>query len=47
MVLANSEHMERILVNLLDNAIKYSEPGSQVKLWTEIKGEDICRAPAG
>lgn len=41
MVLANSEHMDRILVNLLDNAIKYSEPDSQVKLWTERKGDDL------
>lgn len=41
MVFANSEHMERILVNLLDNAIKYSDPNASVTVWTEIKGEYV------
>lgn len=35
-VMANPEHMERILVNLLDNSIKYSQPGGRVTVWTEI-----------
>lgn len=39
LVLANSEHMERILVNLLDNAIKYSDRDGQVKVWTARKGD--------
>jgi two-component system phosphate regulon sensor histidine kinase PhoR len=39
MVLANGEHMERILVNLLDNAIKYSDRNGQVSVWTERKGD--------
>jgi two-component system phosphate regulon sensor histidine kinase PhoR len=34
-VLANGEHLERVLVNLLDNAIKYSEPGDRINVWTE------------
>lgn len=34
-VLANSEHMERILVNLLDNAIKYSQQDGLVSVWVE------------
>lgn len=34
-VLANSEHLERVLVNLLDNAIKYSSPEGRVKIWTK------------
>lgn len=38
-VLANSEHMERILVNLLDNAIKYSDRDGQVSVWTTRKGD--------
>lgn len=38
-VLANAEHMERILVNLLDNAIKYSQPGGRVRVWTEDTGD--------
>jgi len=40
-VLANGEHMERILVNLLDNAIKYSDPSGSVEVWTERKGDVV------
>ena len=36
-VYANHEHMERILVNLLDNAIKYSSPGGCVSVWAEAR----------
>lgn len=34
-VLANPEHLERVLVNLLDNAIKYSSPAGRVRIWVE------------
>jgi two-component system phosphate regulon sensor histidine kinase PhoR len=37
-VLANPEHLERIIVNLLDNAIKYSPPGGMVSVWSEVHG---------
>jgi len=37
-VLANSEHLERIMVNLLDNAIKYSPAGGMVSVWSEVHG---------
>jgi signal transduction histidine kinase len=40
-VLANSEHLERILVNLLDNAIKYSPSDAQVMVWTEVDGNRV------
>jgi two-component system phosphate regulon sensor histidine kinase PhoR len=40
-ILASPEHMERILVNLLDNAIKYSEPDGQVWIWTKQVGSFI------
>lgn len=40
-VMANTEHMERILVNLLDNAIKYSDPNGAIKVWTERKGDTV------
>jgi two-component system phosphate regulon sensor histidine kinase PhoR len=36
-VLANSEHLERILVNLLDNAVKYSPSDARVTVWTEVE----------
>jgi signal transduction histidine kinase len=40
-VLANSEHLERILVNLLDNAVKYSPSDARVTVWTEVDGKRI------
>ncbi|MBX7245705.1 MAG: HAMP domain-containing histidine kinase [Candidatus Sumerlaeaceae bacterium] len=40
-VLANSEHLERVLVNLLDNAIKYSTPNAPIIISTEIEGDCI------
>ncbi len=40
-VFANPEHLERILVNLLDNAIKYSEPGDRVSIWTEVEDDSV------
>ncbi|MCX7020403.1 MAG: ATP-binding protein [bacterium] len=40
-VLANSEHLERVLVNLLDNAIKYSFSGGRVRLWHELAEGEI------
>jgi len=41
LVLANTEHMERILVNLLDNAIKYSDPNGSISIWAEKKGDVV------
>lgn len=37
LVRANSEHLQRILVNLLDNAIKYSKREGRVRIWSEIR----------
>jgi two-component system phosphate regulon sensor histidine kinase PhoR len=37
-VMANPEHLERIMVNLLDNAIKYSPDGGMVSIWSEVHG---------
>lgn len=36
-VLANPEHLERVLVNLLDNAIKYGGANGRVDVWTEVR----------
>ena len=35
LALASGEHLERVLVNLLDNAIKYSAPSGHMRIWTE------------
>lgn len=40
-VLANPEHLERVLVNLLDNAIKYSAADDKIVISTERDGEYI------
>jgi len=40
-VMANPEHLERILVNLLDNAIKYSSPGGKISVWTGVSGSTV------
>jgi two-component system phosphate regulon sensor histidine kinase PhoR len=36
-VQANSEHLQRVLVNLLDNAVKYSGHGQTIRVWTEVR----------
>jgi hypothetical protein len=35
------EHVRYIVVNLLQNAVKYSRPGSEVRLALEVEGEQI------
>lgn len=40
-VRANSEHLQRVLVNLLDNAVKYSGHGQSIRIWTEIRGDVV------
>jgi two-component system sensor histidine kinase KdpD len=33
--------IERVLVNLLENALKFSPPESRIRVWTEITGSDL------
>ncbi len=40
-VIANRHYVERILTNLLTNALKYSEPGSEVVVRAEMQGSDM------
>lgn len=37
----NSSLMEHALVNLIDNAIKYSQPGKKVMIYTDITDTDV------
>ncbi len=38
MVLANSRLLEQALINLIDNAIKYSDPGKTIRITAEQRG---------
>jgi len=40
----NAPLLEHALVNLMDNAIKYSEPGSQVRIAAAIENNELCLA---
>ena len=40
-VIANGHYVERIRTNLLTNALKYSEPGSEVVVRAELQGSDM------
>lgn len=35
------ERMEQVLVNLLDNAIKFSNPGARIKIQVKVRDDDI------
>ena len=41
-VLADSAHIEHVLVNLLSNAIKYTSPGGAIRILAEAAGRQIC-----
>lgn len=41
-VLADSNHLARVLINIMDNAIKYSLEGSRIYASTTVEGEYIC-----
>ena len=40
-VIANRHYVERIFTNLLTNALKYSEPGSEVVVRAGVQGSDV------
>jgi two-component system phosphate regulon sensor histidine kinase PhoR len=39
---ANPEHMEQMVLNLVDNAVKYNRPGGFVKVKVEQNTENVC-----
>jgi two-component system phosphate regulon sensor histidine kinase PhoR len=39
---ANPEHMEQMILNLVDNAVKYNRPGGMVKVAVEQNTENVC-----
>ncbi|NLG36965.1 MAG: HAMP domain-containing histidine kinase, partial [Clostridiales bacterium] len=48
-VMADADRIEQVVVNLLDNAIKFVDEGGQIRLWT-FKSEDkvlVCVGNSG
>ena len=39
-LMGDPEHLKRLLLNLLDNAIKFSEPGNKIKVCIELDEKD-------
>ncbi|MEW6555556.1 MAG: ATP-binding protein [Actinomycetota bacterium] len=44
LILAEKEKMHQLLVVLLENAVKYSPPGSPVEVWIEEEGDEVVVA---
>ncbi len=40
-ILADSDRIEQTLINLVDNAVKFSPPGSTVSIHTEAVGSFV------
>ena len=41
LVLADENRLRQVLVNLIDNAIKYSMPGSDVRIDSKVQGDEL------